>query len=220
MEQIRIAIADDQALIREGLKTVLDLEPGITVVVTAANGEDACRVAQAHQPDVMLLDIRMPGVDGIACIGRIRQASPGTRILMLTTFGEAAYIADALALGAAGFLLKDIEVPKLAEAIRDAAAGKTVLPQEVTETLAGYLVRQRGEPAAPPVDGLPELTGREREVAVMLARGFTNRQIASALYLTEGTVRNAVSAVYAKIGIGDRVQAALFLKERLRRQER
>ncbi len=216
MQQIRIAIADDQALIREGLKTVLDLEPGLRVVATAANGEEACRAARAHQPDVLLLDIRMPQMDGLACIGHVRRDSPATRIVMLTTFCEDAYIVEALAGGAVGFLLKDIEVPKLVEAIHDAAEGKTVLPQEVTATLAGYLAK-RPEPAACHAGGLPRLTGREREVADLIAQGFTNRQIASALYLTDGTVRNTVSAIYAKIGIGDRVQAALYLKDRLPR---
>jgi DNA-binding NarL/FixJ family response regulator len=135
---------------------------------------------------------------------------------MLTTFNEDAYVIGALANGACGFLLKDIQIPALTEAIRDAAAGKTVLPLDVAATLASYLSRKKTEETIEPTGQFTALTGREYEAAVMLSQGFTNRQIASALYLTEGTVRNMVSAIYAKIGISDRAQAALYLKEHMR----
>lgn len=216
MDTIRIVIADDQALIREGLKTVLNLEPGLQVAATAGSGEEACSMAEMYRPDVMLLDIRMPGMDGITCVTRILAASPATRVLMLTTFHEDAYVIGALANGACGFLLKDIQIPSLTEAIRDAAAGKIVLPPDVAATLTSYLSRKKAEETMEPSGQFTALTGREYEAALMLSQGFTNRQIASALYLSEGTVRNMVSAIYAKIGIGDRAQAALYLREHMR----
>ncbi len=216
MDTIRIVIADDQALIREGLKTVLNLEPGLQVAATAGSGEEACSMAKIYRPDVILLDIRMPGMDGVACVTRILAVSPATRVLMLTTFHEDAYVIGALANGACGFLLKDIQIPSLIEAIRDAAAGKIVLPPDVAATLTSYLSRKNAKETTDPSGQFTALTGREHEAALMLSQGFTNRQIASALYLSEGTVRNMVSAIYSKIGIGDRAQAALYLKERMR----
>jgi DNA-binding NarL/FixJ family response regulator len=214
MDRIRVLIADDHVLIREGLKTVLSMDPDIQVAGVAQNGQETCALADAVKPDVLLLDIRMPGLDGISCIGRVKEASPETKVLILTTFHVDEYVASALANGANGFLLKDIPMPALLEAIRDAAAGKTVLPPEVAATLAEYLKQKSVGEAAEPAC-LPALTGREREAALMLAQGFTNRQIATALYLSEGTVRNMISAIYAKTGINDRAQAALFLKERM-----
>jgi DNA-binding NarL/FixJ family response regulator len=214
MSNIRILIADDHALIREGLKTVLSMEPGITVAGMAGSGQEACALAGSCKPDVMLLDIRMPGLDGVACISHIKAVSPETKILMLTTFHLEEYVTGALANGASGFLLKDIPMNDLLEAIRDAAAGKIVLPPEVAATLSGYLKHKSagdtGEPAC-----IASLSVREREAAHMLSQGFTNHQIASALFLSEGTVRNIISAIYAKTGINDRAQAALFLKEHL-----
>ncbi|HML48813.1 MAG TPA: response regulator transcription factor, partial [Clostridia bacterium] len=139
MDRIRVLIADDHVLIREGLKTVLSMDPGMEVAGVAQNGQEACALADALQPDVLLLDIRMPGLDGISCIDRVKEASPETKVLILTTFHVDEYVASALANGASGFLLKDIPMPALLEAIRDAAAGKTVLPPEVAATLAGYL---------------------------------------------------------------------------------
>lgn len=213
MEFIRVMIADDQPLIREGLKTVLGMEPGLTVVATAGNGAEACEAAEALKPDVLLLDIRMPGMDGIACIQSIKKLCPSTKVIMLTTFSDEEYIIDALACGASGYLLKDIEIPMLVEAIHDAAMGKMVLPPDVAAKLAEGLSRRQALSVSKTSAQLPELTGREREIAVMIAQGFTNRQISSALYIAEGTVRNTVSSIYMKIGIGDRTQAALHLKK-------
>lgn len=215
MDVIRVLIADDHALIREGLRTILNMEPGVQVVAVASSGQEACALAEAFRPDVMLLDIRMPDLDGLACLSRIKPASPDTKVLMLTTFLVDEYVASALANGASGFLLKDIPTAALLEAIRDAATGKMVLPREVAATLAGYL-KHKGVEDAAEHSSMPMLTGREREAAMMLSQGFTNRQIALALYLSEGTVRNMISAIYAKIGIGDRAQAALYLKEHMR----
>ncbi|MDF2523437.1 MAG: DNA-binding response regulator [Clostridiales bacterium] len=216
MKPILIAIADDQLLFRESIKTVLNLTAGLKVVATAANGEEACQIAETFRPNVLLLDIRMPGMDGIECISHVRRCSPDTKILMLTTFNEDQYIVAALASGASGFLLKEIEVPKLVEAIFDAAAGKTILPQEITAALAKYLSGHGASSEAhndKHVSVLASLTTREQEIARMLSQGFTNHQIASALYLSEGTVRNFLSSIYAKLHVKDRTQAALYLKE-------
>lgn len=216
MKPILIAIADDQLLFRESIKTVLNLTDGLKVVATAANGDEACQIAETFRPNVLLLDIRMPGMDGIECISHVRRCSPDTKILILTTFNEDQYIVTALASGASGFLLKEIEVPKLVEAIFDAAAGKTILPQEITAALAKYLSGHGASSEAhnnKHVSVLASLTPREQEIARMLSQGFTNHQIASALYLSEGTVRNFLSSIYAKLHVKDRTQAALYLKE-------
>ncbi len=222
MKPILIAIADDQQLFRESLKIVLNLTTGLQVVAAAANGDEACQIAETFRPDVLLLDIRMPGMDGIACISHIRRCSADTKILMLTTFNEDQYIVAALAAGASGFLLKETEVPRLVEAVFDAAAGKTILPPEITAALAEYLSRQEASGKAPDDKSIPilaSLTAREQEIARMLSQGFTNHQIASALYLTEGTVRNFLSSIYAKLHVKNRTQAALCLKELLLEQE-
>jgi DNA-binding NarL/FixJ family response regulator len=213
MRPVRIIIADDQALMRDGLKTVLDTEDDIKVAGTAGNGFEAVRMVDTLKPDVLLLDIRMPEMDGVECIKILSQKHPGLKVIMLTTFNDDEYIIQALAAGASGYLLKDIEVEKLVEAIHDAVNGKMIMPPVVAAKLAEGLskitLKQKGAEAAKALD----LTEREREIAGMLAQGFTNRQISSALYISEGTVRNHISVIYDKIGINDRTKAVLFLKE-------
>jgi Response regulator containing a CheY-like receiver domain and an HTH DNA-binding domain len=213
MDHIRILLADDQALIRDGLKTILDLEPDFKVVGTAVDGPEAVRLSEALTPDIILLDIRMPGMNGVECVGIIKQKCPGSKVIMLTTFNDDEYIIDALASGACGYLLKDIEMDKLTEAIRDAYHHKMVIPPAVAAKLATGLSRMATKKQEAGNSPLKDLSEREMEIAGMLVQGFTNRQIASALYISEGTVRNYISTIYSKIGISDRTKAVLHLQE-------
>lgn len=210
---IRIVIADDQSLIRDGLKTVLDLEEGLKVVATARDGKEALDTVLTLQPDVLLLDIRMPEMSGVECVKRVKEKCPQTKVIMLTTFNDDAYIIEALAGGASGYLLKDIEVEKLVEAIRDVVQGKMIMPPPVAAKLAEGLSRMTAGKRDREKGEALDLSERELEIARMMAQGFTNRQISSALYISEGTVRNYISVIYGKIGIADRTQAVLFLKK-------
>ncbi|WP_220094405.1 response regulator transcription factor [Paenibacillus sp. YN15] len=213
---IRVLLADDQSLIRDGLRMVLELEPDITVAGTAQNGEEAVELAQCLHPDVAVLDIRMPRMDGVECTRRIKELMPDCKVLILTTFDDDIYLLDALANGASGYLLKDMEMEELVEAVRDAASGKMALPPAIAGRLSKSLAKaseaiKQQRPPAPPE--LQALSAREREIAAMLAQGFTTKQIASALFLSEGTSRNYISAIYAKLGVYDRSKAILRLKE-------
>jgi DNA-binding NarL/FixJ family response regulator len=214
MSIIKILIADDQSLIRDGLKTVLELEKDFEVVGTAKNGIEACKMTEKLNPDILLLDIRMPEMDGVESIKVIKRKCPATKVIMLTTFNDDEYIIEALANEANGYILKDIEIDNLIEAIRDAAQGKMIMPPAVAAKLAQGLhkisIKKKDDGAAQTDLGLSE---REKEIASMMIQGFTNRQISSALYISEGTIRNYISNIYSKINIGDRTQAVLFLKE-------
>lgn len=213
MENIRILVADDQTLMRDSLKTILDLEKGFEVIGTAADGEEAVRMVDNLSPDVLLLDIRMPVMDGVECIKAIRRKYRDMKVIMLTTFNDEEYIMEALANGANGYLLKDIEIDKLVESIRDAVSGKMIIPPTVAAKLAEGLSKINSWRNGPEKDLLPGLSERELEIAGMMVQGFTNKQISSALYISEGTVRNYISGIYNKIGISDRTKAVLYLKE-------
>jgi DNA-binding NarL/FixJ family response regulator len=223
LSKIKVLIADDQTLMRDGLATILELCDTIEVAGTAADGAQAVGLCAKLTPDVVLMDVRMPNVNGVEATRLIKKRCPGAAVLILTTFDDDDYIIEALTAGAAGYILKDIDTDALAKAIEDVFDGSFILPSKI----AGKLAKRLSQPppqsqdggflAAQTADGeLPELSGRERDVARMLAQGFTNRQISSALYLSEGTVKNHVSSIYAKIGINDRTAAALFLKKALK----
>jgi DNA-binding NarL/FixJ family response regulator len=207
---VNIMIVDDQPLFRDGLKTVLDLEKNISVIATATNGKEALlSLNPIALPDLVLLDIRMPEMDGVETVKHIKEAHPEIKVLMLTTFNDEEYVIEALAYGANGYVLKDIEIEKLVEAIDDAVNGKMVLPSSVAAKLAEGLhkiVPQK------PCSALAELSEREKEIATMLTQGFSNKQIAMALFISEGTVRNYISTIYSKIGVNDRTNAVLLLK--------
>ncbi|HBF39987.1 MAG TPA: DNA-binding response regulator [Firmicutes bacterium] len=207
---VNIMIVDDQTLFRDGLKTVLDLEKNVNVITTAANGREALLSLNAITlPDLILLDIRMPEMDGVATVKQIKQTHPEIKVLMLTTFNDEEYVMEALANGANGYVLKDIEIEKLVEAIADAVDGKMVLPPSVAVKLAEGLHKIIPPKPSP---ALAELSDREKEMATMLTQGFSNKQIAMALFISEGTVRNYISAIYSKIGVNDRTNAVLLLK--------
>jgi DNA-binding NarL/FixJ family response regulator len=208
---IKIMIVDDQPLFRDGLKTVLDLEESIIVTATAANGKEALSLLNSVAlPDLVLLDIRMPEMDGVEAVKHIKQTYPEIKVLMLTTFNDEEYVMEALANGANGYVLKDFEIEKLVEAIKDAVCEKMILPPAVAAKLAQGLNKIAPKKTNPVLTGLSE---REKEIAVMLTQGFTNKQIALALFITEGTVRNYISDIYSKIGVNDRTNAVLLLKD-------
>jgi DNA-binding NarL/FixJ family response regulator len=211
---IGVLIADDQALVRAGFRMVLDAEDDITVVGEAANGEQAVHSAQRLRPDVVLMDIRMPELDGIAATARIAAARAGvdSRVLILTTFDLDEYVYDALGAGASGFLLKDSPPEQLVNAIRVVAAGEALLAPSVTSRLIEQFARTRTPEHAPP-PGLDELTARELEVFKLLARGLSNAEIAAQLVVGDTTVKTHVGRLLAKLGLRDRVQAVVVAYE-------
>jgi DNA-binding NarL/FixJ family response regulator len=208
MSRLRVVIADDQPLMRAGFKAVLEATGSIEVVAEAGTGEEAVRAASEHAPDVVLMDIRMPGMDGIEATRRL----PRQRVLILTTFGLDDYIIDALRAGASGFLLKDAPTHEVVAAVRAVAAGDAVLAPAITRQLLNQVGRRLPTAVTrTPADA--ELTAREREVLSMLAAGMSNSEISEALVLSEATVKTHVSNLLGKLGLRDRVQAVIYAYE-------
>ena len=208
---IRVAIADDQAVVRAGLRMILEAQDGIDVVAEAADGRAAFEAANANEPDVMLMDIRMPELDGIEATRLITEGPLHTRVLVLTTYGVDENVYDALQAGAAGFLLKTDSPERLVEAVRAVAAGDTPLAAGVTALLIDhYLGVTNLEPRS---RELEELTPRELEVLNLIARGHSNVEIAAGLYVSEGTVKTHVARILDKLDLRDRTQAAIFAYE-------
>jgi len=204
----RLLLADDQELVRTGFRLILSAEPDLEVVGEAGDGAAAVEAARRLAPDVVLMDVRMPGVDGIEATRRLGGIGPRPpRVLMLTTFDLDEYVYDALRAGASGFLLKDAPAAQLVEAIRIVAAGDALLAPSITRRLIAEFVRR---PLAADEPALAELTAREREVLVLIANGLSNQEIAAQLYLSEATVKTHVKRVLAKLGVRDRVQAVVF----------
>lgn len=210
---VSILLVDDQRLMREGLRTLLELEPDLQVVGEAGDGQAALDAYAALQPDVVLMDVRMPGMDGVEATRRLRQAWPAARVMILTTFDDDAYVFEGLRAGALGYLLKDVSGHDLAQAVRTVAAGGALIQPSVAARVVAEFARL-APPARPPEAGLPEpLSEREREILRLVARGLTNPEIAARLSLAEGTVKNYVTAILGKIGARDRTQAALRARE-------
>src|SRR3954468_11745136 len=208
---VRVVIADDQELVRTGFRMILEAEPDIEVVGEATNGHDAIRVSKELRPDVVLMDIRMPELDGIEATKRLMANSdqPHTRVLILTTFDLDAYVFDALRAGASGFLLKDAPAAQLASAIRMIAAGDALLAPSITRRL----IEEFTDPGPAPPPGLDELTARELDVFRLVAKGLSNAEIASDLIIGEATVKTHVTHVLMKLGLRDRVQAVVVAYE-------
>ncbi|MER5972282.1 response regulator transcription factor [Streptomyces sp. NPDC002055] len=208
---IRVVVADDQELVRAGFAMILAAQPGIEVVAESGDGFEAVGAARAHRPDVVLLDIRMPGMDGIEA-ARIICGETDCRVIMLTTWGQDDYLFDALCAGASGFLLKDVRRDDLVHAVRVVAAGDSLLAPSVTRTLIAAFTS--GAAVAPPRSArLDVLTARERETMQLLGAGLSNAEIATALVVSEHTVKTHVSNVLTKLGLRDRVQAVIAAYE-------
>jgi DNA-binding NarL/FixJ family response regulator len=211
---IRVLIVDDQELVRTGFRLFLETQPGLEVVGEAGDGAEALERVRELRPDVVLMDIRMPRMDGVEATARIAEAGidPPPRVLVLTTFDLDEYVFGALRAGAAGFLLKDAPRERLVEAIRVVHAGDALLSPSITRRLvADYAAR--GAPVQPPTAKLNELTPREREVLVLVARGLSNGEIGERLVVTEATVKSHVGSILLKLGLRDRVQAVVFAYE-------
>ena len=204
---MKILICDDQAIVREGLAMLLRLEADVQVVATAEDGAAAVELVEKHRPNLVLMDLKMPGMNGVDATRRIRTAHPEVRVLVLTTYDDDAWVFDAIRAGACGYLLKDTPRDELIKAIKGTAAGKTY----VDPSIAGKVLEQAtGRQVEPPTSITDKLTGREIDVLHLLAKGLSNADIAEHLFLSEGTVRNHVSAILAKLGVADRTQAAVI----------
>ena len=203
MTAVRVLVVDDQRLVREGIASLLGIQPGIEVVGTAANGREAVEQVEALAPDVVLMDVRMPDMDGVEATALLARRSAACQVVMLTTFDDEEYVVQALRAGAVGYLLKDLPAARLAEAVRMAHAGVTQLDQAAARHVASALTPR----------ATAELTTRETEVLRLIAAGATNREIAARLYLSEGTVKNHISRILNRLGLRDRTQAALYARD-------
>ncbi|MDQ1129385.1 response regulator transcription factor [Microbacterium sp. SORGH_AS_0888] len=212
---IRVVVADDQAIVREGLATVLALLPDIEVVGTAGDGAEAVALAVQRHPDVVLMDLRMPGMDGAAATARLAVEVPGAAVLVLTTYADDESILAALRAGAKGYLTKDAGRAEVAAAVRSVARGQSTFSAEVGAALVGSLTGTRRAPLSAAEElaaRLPQLTPREAEVLALLAQGRTNGQIAELLYVGTSTVKTHVNALFAKLGVRDRAAAAAIAR--------
>lgn len=206
---IRLLLVDDQAIIREGLRNLLQAQADLEVVGEASQGQDAIERAIALQPDVILMDIRMPVMDGVAATRALSEQLPSAKILVLTTFDDDDYVAEAMQQGAKGYLLKDTPSREIAEAIRSVHKGYTHMgPGLFEKMLARPIIAETAAPEMPPE--LEELTPREREVLDLIAQGCSNKEIAERLYITERTVKNHVNSILSRLGVRDRTQAAIL----------
>jgi DNA-binding NarL/FixJ family response regulator len=209
---ISVLLADDQPLLRRGFRMILEAEPDLTVTAEAGDGAEAVELTRRQVPDVVLMDIRMPGTDGIEATRRITVAHPDVRVLVLTTFDLDEYAFGALRAGASGFLLKDVRPAELVAAIRTVAAGDAVVSPRVTRRL----LEEYAQVLPPSGDQYPQLaalTDREREVLVLVARGLSNAEIAANLYVSEATVKSHVGRILSKLGLRDRVQVVVLAYE-------
>lgn len=214
MGKIRIMLVDDQVLLREGLKTIINLQDDMEVALEASNGLEAIELVKSEKIDVILMDIRMPELNGIEATIKIKESFSDISILVLTTFNEEDLIVDALAGGADGYLLKDIDSVHLVAAIRDAFNGNIMLPSKVAAMLARRLSGRSmtRETVISGTGAIEQLTDREMEIGRRIAEGLTNRQIANTLYLSEGTVKNYISEIYKKLGTSNRTKAGIMVR--------
>jgi DNA-binding NarL/FixJ family response regulator len=213
-QAVRIVVADDHHVVRTGFAALLDTQPDFAVVGTACDGTEAVRICRELSPDVVLMDVRMPAMDGIEATRQLAGSGrPGPRILILTTFDLDRYVYDALCAGASGFLLKDVTAERLFEAVRVIAAGEALLAPAVTRRLISEFTRLRPRPEALATGALATLTPRETQVLRLVAEGLSNPEIAARLVVTEETVKSHVSRMLAKLGLRDRTQAVVTAYE-------
>lgn len=209
---IKVMLVDDQIILAEGIKSVIETTEDVSVCAVACDGAEAVEMAMANHPDVVLMDIRMPNMNGVAATKKIKEVLPDCKIIILTTFDDSDYILSAINNGACGYLLKDIGSTALLDAIRNAYAGDTILPSKIAKKItdAALMVSSDREIKLKRAFGFSD---REAGIAIMLSEGFTNRQIASALKLTDGTSRNYISSIYLKLGVENRTAAIAKIKE-------
>lgn len=214
---IKVMIVDDQTLMRDGLKVILELEEDIEVVATAENGKEALNLINDAMPNIILMDIRMPVLNGVEATKLIKDKYKGISIIILTTFDTDDLIIDALASGADGYMLKDIEGNALVECIRSAYNGDTILPAKIAAKLVTRMVKGSAEEKVKAEENFKEfqMTEREKEICDLLVKGLTNKQICEKLYLTTGTVKNYITVIYNKLGVNNRTAAVLLLKKLL-----
>jgi DNA-binding NarL/FixJ family response regulator len=210
---IRVLLADDEAMIRAGVKAILASDPSLEVVAEAGDGRQAVDLAISHHPDVALLDIRMPRLDGLGAASEMRRVAPGTAVVMLTTFGEDDYIAKALDIGASGFLLKSGDPRELIAGIHAVADGAAYLSPRVAQRVIAHFAGGKMTKGAQARDRVGPLTDREREVLALVGAGMSNAEIARELHIVEGTVKAYVSAILTRLGVRNRVQAAIIAHE-------
>lgn len=213
MKSIRVLIVDDQALFREGVRTILSIQDDIEVVGEASNGEEALRLAVQHQPDVVLMDLRMPIMDGVTATKRLKSTLPDCKVIVLTTFDDEESVFDGLRGGAVGYLLKDVNSEKLYEAIRAAARGEYFLLPSITAKVVAEFSRLAPPAHRSDLSLLEPLSNRELEVLRLVATGASNKEIADTLVIAEGTVKNHVTSILNKMSVRDRAQAVLKAKE-------
>lgn len=207
-KHISVVLVDDQTIIREGLRALLETNTDVQVVAEAVNGREAYEQTEIHHPQVVLMDIRMPEMDGVEATRLIKRDFPETAVLVLTTFDDDESILGAITYGASGYLLKDISGAKLAEAIRDTVRGSVILPGNIAAKITKHIGRQ-GKAETSFVD----FTQREQDIIRLLTQGKSNQEIAQTLHLTVGTVKNYISQIYSKAGITDRANAVLYFKQ-------
>lgn len=213
MTPIRVLLVDDQPLFREGVHTLLSLQPDLEVVGEAGNGEEALRLAARLRPNVILMDLQMPVLDGVEATRRLRLTQPDCRVIALTTFDDDEYVFEGLRAGAIGYLLKDTPSVKLLEAIRAAARGESFLQPSIAAKVVAEFSRLADQAPARPQPLAEPLSEREHDILRLVVTGASNKEIAAALVITEGTVKNHLTNILAKLGVRDRTQAALKAKE-------
>lgn len=210
---IRILLVDDQALFREGLRTLLEVQPDFQVVGEASNGEEALRLAATAQPEIILMDLRMPVMDGVTATRRIRDSFPAIHVIVLTTFDDDETVFDGLRAGAVGYLLKDVTSEKLCEAIRAASRGEYFMLPSITAKVMSEFTRMARTPRVVKGELIADLSSRELEVLRHVATGASNKEIADILVIAEGTVKNHLTSILAKLDARDRMQAVLKARE-------
>ncbi len=210
---IRILIVDDQALFREGLRTLLSVQPDFELVGEASNGEEALRIAAQTQPEVVLMDLRMPVLDGVKATERLRAILPSCRVIALTTFDDDELVFDGLRAGAIGYLLKDVSSNKLFDAIRAASRGEYFLLPSITAKVIAEFARIPRSSASRGAESVEPLSPREQEILRLVASGDSNKEIAEQLVISEGTVKNHLSNILSKLGVKDRLQAVIRARE-------
>lgn len=213
---IKILIVEDQELIRQSLEIILSSQPGLSVIGLAGNGNEAVEMAGALSPDVILLDIRMPGMDGVSACRIIKEKYPGIKIIVLTTFDDDEYVFDAIKYGANGYLLKGTSVDELANAIRTVYNNGTLINPAIASKLVGFFSKiAKGDIPIPRQEpSLTELNQRENDIVKQICKGYSNKEIAHTLFLSEGTVRNSISTILAKLNLRDRTQLVLYCLRR------